>query len=225
LKRLRLQNLFALAGLVLLVGQFSFSQNAPSLEGLPGFGVQLTGTPDAPAIVNNSGKLLIGFVVRFQNKAGHGPLYRTLLTLPQSAGIPSGSSATVSGGAQIASPGQSGPIVKAILDAVIFGDGQFAGPDNAHSYERLGLRMKAISQVGSMLTGVRNGTAAQQSQVWEQIAALAAATPTNTNTEQERFLLWTQQTTANYLVHAKRSGSDAAFQLAEHYSSIPTLWR
>ena len=43
---------------------------------------------------------------------------------------------------QVGNP-NNGPPVEAVLDAVVFGDGQFVGPDSVHSVERMSVEIDA----------------------------------------------------------------------------------
>ena len=106
----------------------------PALQGLPEYGVLLTGTPQNPVIENHSGRTVIAYVLIAAGQDGGGPVYQILLaTTMQPAGIPDGGSLYAIGSrpvnptVQMKSPAQMvspfhGPIVSATLRCVIFAD-------------------------------------------------------------------------------------------------------
>ena len=63
------------------------------LDGLPEYGVTLSGSATNPVIENRSGRAVIAYVLIAAGQDGGGPVYRILLaTTKQPAGIPDGGS-------------------------------------------------------------------------------------------------------------------------------------
>ena len=154
------------------------AEQPPLQELPPEYGVILSGSPENPIIENRSGKTVIGYVVM------PGALQLLALSVAPS-GLHDGDSLYAKGAipvnstVSILSPFQSaprhnrikvssvgqGPIVRAILTSVIFGDGQFVGADEHGTFEEFGERIKAITEAGDL---AKIGA-------WDQIEALAQA--------------------------------------------------
>lgn len=151
----------------------------PALQGLPAYGITLTGTPENPIIENHSGRVVIGYSVKLADANGRGMLLaaQVLAISIQPAGIPDGGAIYAQGNVpvnstvQMASPPRTmiagqGPIVTAALRSVIFANGQFVGVDEFGAFDQFGKKLKAITEVGMMA----------RIQAWEQIEALAQET-------------------------------------------------
>jgi hypothetical protein len=110
--------------------------------------------------------------------------------------------------------------VRATLTSVIFADGHFVGADDRGAFERLGKELKAVKEAGIL---AKTGA-------WDQLDALAQAfrqMPRQPPATGEDPGLYTfRQLAASRLVETwKFKGGAAASQLAEIYSSLPTLWK
>ena len=147
-----------------------WGQQDASLVDLPEFGVTLSGTPAHPTLVNTSGKSLIGYVLRMEYASGQSGYGRTLNTRslrlnvpalglggPASAGIPPGGTlrleyptppiVTSFPSSQASTP----PVrIRAALDALIFSDGQFVGPDEGHNFEVLAKQLIAEQELAQL---------------------------------------------------------------------------
>jgi hypothetical protein len=204
----------------------------PALQGLPQYGVTLTGTLENPVLENHSGRVVIGYDMRFSDANGRGMTQNQVMpTSGLPAGIPDGGSVYVKVAAPVnptvpmPSPvqvrvGGQGPIVTATLRSVIFADGQFVGVDEQGAFEQFAKKLKAINEVGILA----------KTQAWDQIEALAQAfmqRPQAPPPSGEDHILTTfRQLAASRLVQARKSkGQAAADQLAQIYSSLPTLWK
>ena len=201
----------------------------PALQGLPTYGVTLSGSPENPIIDNHSGKVVIGYDVKLADANGREMVDNAVMAnsvLP--AGIPDGGSIYAWGTEPVKptvpmpSPTQvrfagQGPIVTATLRSVIFGDGQFVGVDVQGAFEQFEKKLKAIIEVGILA----------KTQAWDQVEALSAQRPSGPPPSSEDRILYTfRQLTAMRLAEARKSKGDAgARQLAEVYSSLPTLWK
>jgi hypothetical protein len=116
------------------------------------------------------------------------------------------------------SPGH-GPIVSATLQSVIFGDGQFVGLDEHGACDQFVKKIKPIAEIGVL---AKTGA-------WDQVEVLAQAlTPLSPRPPAEEDSAWyIRRRVAAVLLaqQRKRYGDVAAAQLAEIYSSLPTLWK
>jgi hypothetical protein len=193
------------------------------LEGLPQYGVTLSGSPENPVIENHSRRTVIGYVVETVDANGRGVTYPQLIAESvEPAGLPDGgavyarsavpvnSTARMQNPAQVRSVGQ-GPIVRAILSSVVFADGQFVGIDGPGGFEEFAKKIKAITEAGKLA----------KIAAWDQVEALAPP-PGQPPGGEDTF----RQAVARRLVETRRlKGDAAAAQLAEIYSSLPTLWK
>jgi hypothetical protein len=204
-------------------------QNDPALLGLPQYGVTLSGSPKNPVVENHSGKTVIGYVVKTADQNGQGTVNQQLLTLSvQPQGTPDGGAVYVNGAVPVNSPGPMasaaqlrvggrGPVVRATLQSVVFSDGQFVGLDDHGTFDQFGKRIKAITEVGILA----------KTQAWNQVEALAprGLLKEALNGEDQIVYLF-RQLAASRLVETRRlKGDAAAGQMAEIYSSLPTLWK
>ena len=205
--------------------------------------------PENPIIENRSGQTVIAYVFVTATRNGYTSLDQPLLAASmQPAGIPDGGSLYARGAMPVNPPGpierlafqpllsgfysaplssaggrgfSPGPIVRATLRSVIFGDGQFVSPDEHGAFELFSSRMQAVREVGMMAKAGE----------WEQIEALATAR-TNTSLLLRRLA---EKDAAQYVervsaaprlvLERKQKGDAAAAQLAELYSSLPALWK
>jgi hypothetical protein len=134
-------------------------QNEAALVGMPELGVMLTGTPDKPEVVSNSGRGILGYVILPLNASGLGSFMPTLktedlrlaLVRPTSASGPMATPPRRSSFGKGSADGR--PIVKAILDAVIFDDGQYAGPDSGQYFEILSGRVDGERALAQAVSG------------------------------------------------------------------------
>jgi len=205
---------------------------APSLVGLPQYGVTLSGSPENPVIENHSGRVIIGYDIKLADANDRGIAVNQIMApsvMP--AGIPNGGSVYAMGAApinpnvpmpaapQVRGSGQ-GPIIGAVLRSLIFSDGQFVGVDEQGAFEQFAKKLKAVTEVGLLAKG----------RAWDQVETLAQAfrqtpPPQPANGEDPR-LYGFRGLAASRLVETRRlKGEAAAGQLAELYSSLPTLWK
>jgi hypothetical protein len=218
------------------------------LDGMPEYGVTLSGSLEEPVLENHSGRVVIGYDMKLANANGREMILsaQIMATSGQPGGIPDGGAIYVHGNVPVTlagqvhvlrpfhstslagpmqsrpvqefSPGQR-PIVNAALVSVIFADGQFVGVDEYGVFESFGRRIKVIVQVGLL---AKAGT-------WDQIESLANAlsqSSLRSPSEENPGLYFERRAAALFLVQErKQKGDAAAAQLAEIYSSLPTPWR
>lgn len=227
--------LFALSALA------GFGQDA-NLVGLPEYGVELVGTIENPTIVNNSGKTIIGRVLRCEygnvRGAGH---YINLTTRGirlnmknMAAGLPPGGTQSPLSGdvrPRIASnsiPPQTITITRCILDAIVFADGQFVGPDEGHYFEPMANQVIAEQAVAERVAAGRNDPA-QREAVWAEITHLVPPPPFRPQRSRDPQATLVEQariSVARDLLSAKNeSGEAAAYDIADREMAIPKLWR
>jgi tetratricopeptide (TPR) repeat protein len=202
--------------------------NGYSLEGLPQYGITLSGSPENPVIENHSGRVVIGYDMKFADANGRGPgLNEVLAPSVQPAGIPDGGALYAMGAfpvnstvprpsaAQVRSAGQ-GPIVRVTLQSVIFADGQFVGMDEHGAFEQFVKKIKAIAEVGKLA----------KIQAWDQIEAFANSPLGAPPSGEDHIVYIFHQFAARRLVETRKfKGDAAAGQLTEIYNSLPTLWK
>jgi hypothetical protein len=205
-----------------------------TLVGLPEYGVTLSGSPENPVVENHSGKVVIGYDMKLADANGRGMILsaQILATSVQPAGIPDGGAVYAHGNfpvnstvprpspPQVRGTGLPGPIVTATLRSVIFADGHFVGADEQNAFEQFAKKLKAVTEAGKL---AKTGA-------WDQLDALAQAfrqMPRQPPSPEEDHTVYTfRQLAAQRLVEAWRlKGDSAAAQLAELYSSLPTLWK
>ena len=130
----------------------------PALQGLPQYGVTLTGTLENAVLENHSGRVVIGYSMRKADANGRWAVSRQIMaeTFLLPAGIPDGSSFALGKQVGVSVAGQ-GPIVTVTLRSVIFGDGQFVGVDEQGVFEQFGKELKVITEVGIMFKNTSVG--------------------------------------------------------------------
>ena len=111
-------------------------------------------------------------------------------------------------------------MVTAILRSVIFADGQFVGADEQGTFEEFATKLKGHTEVGMMA----------KTQGWSPIEALYQAFTQRPQASPPSFedyiLTISRQVAASGLVQTRKfKGDAAADQLAQMYSSLPTLWK
>jgi hypothetical protein len=230
---------------LVLFGAFFASQCVLAQNGrmvaLPEYGVALTGSPKRPIITNNSTKTVIGYVLRFSDRDGRGPYLTALLIYPRSAELLPGASKVATDAAQRSIQTASGhalalrggpqlafnylstliPPVCVIVDAVVFSDGEFAGPDDGKHFDAIALDLGVFRTIGQQLT-----TPVDKFQAWQQLSIFAGP-PIDLNkpVAEETPEHLKQRIVAYLLLSKKDSREESALELATYFSSIPALWR
>jgi hypothetical protein len=175
----------------------------PALQGLPAYGVALSGSPENPVIENHSGRVVIGYHVKLTDANGRvaGLPAQVMADSMLPEGIPDGSSVYAKGALpinptvpmpgppQVRFTGQ-GPIVTAALRSVIFADGQFVGADEqrttcsvepgqwwvrAQGAQPLPFRDCLFEEFGKKLKVIIEVGILAKTRAWDQIEALAQA--------------------------------------------------
>ena len=224
--------------LVLCTGVL-LGQNEPALVGLPGYGVTLTGTPEHPEIVNNSGRTILAYVIWHRDANGGGPVLptlktrelRTALVRPASASAPTaappqsaGVRTTVNGGPiyTLSNGGVTGGnIIQAVLQNVIFDDGQFVGTDRSYYFDILSARIDGERSLAQSVSGKQI--------LWDELQAQATQwrnerTPQGSTEERLRQHEGMMLAAELLSVRAKY-GEAAAPQIADWSAKLPVVWR
>jgi hypothetical protein len=190
-----------------------------TLQGLPEYGVLLTGSPEVPVIVNHSGRAIIGFDLRtYEADGGKGPGAGLVLVSLRSAAIMDG--------AQYQPPfsGSRLPIVEAVLSGVLFDNGEYVGVDDWF-FAVAPLRLNIYREIGKQLTAVKYGSDAEIAAVWSKVEEMVPW-----RHDSRRLLALgidpdRRSAALNLLQERDLHGERLAFDLAEYYSSLPVPWR
>jgi hypothetical protein len=208
-----------------------------TLVGMPEYGVLLTGSPEVPVIVNHSGRAIIGFrMKRYTGDGGTGPSAGYPLVYLRSAAIADGAQYQPGGATDKKDPNTvqipagatrpSGwalslsPIVKAVLDGILFDDGEYVG------YDFFSGRLDTYREIGKQLTAVKYGSDAEIAAVWSKLEEMVPW-----RRDHRRFRDFAHDNpdrdsaALNLLQERDLHGERLAFDLAEYYSSLPVPWR
>ena len=230
-----------------------------ALVGLPEYGVTLGGSLEDPILENHSGRVVIGYDMKLWTAAGPGLILPQIMAhsvLP--AGIPDGGAICVHTNAPVGLQGagrpvnysmlRQGPIVRATLRSIVFGDGQFVGTDYQGAFEEFGKKLKAVRDVGVLpkrhswvlveavaqlpsggpfpfmanylMSSSRRVAVSLLMNGWHGWDALTAVFwGTGDNFAYDGFAL------RALVDERRRKGDLAGERLAEIYSSLPTPWR
>ena len=215
-----------------------------TLVGLPELGITLKGTPQEPTVVNNSGRIIIGYVLHLGYASGGGQDRRNLktrglrlnnvpalgLSRPLDAGIPPGGTESPLSH----SPGSAAlvdtyppppPFVKAVLDAVVFADGEFVGPDTGHNFEVLANQLIAEQELALRVSAARSDPTKRES-AWAEVALIAHPQRPLPHVPGQELAEMGQRVLASDLMFAKnRAGEAAGYDVADREMAIPKLWR
>jgi hypothetical protein len=188
-----------------------FGQNA-NLAGLPEYGVILEGTINAPKVVNNSGKSLLGHVLHYEDSNGEGKLIQVLTTNEIMLNghlqpVPTTWKPAVYNGVEP---------VKVMLDAVIFEDGHFVGPDKGQSFDKL-------SEILDAQVALARRVMNREPDIWTELENLTKPSAFHNQT-------WQVHSGLTFLVRdliyiKNHYGEDKALKIAEFSASLPKLWR
>ena len=203
------------------------------LIGLPDEGVLLSGSPAAPILVNNTNRRIIGYTIRYINTSGpsindtqlallrihHYTGESPLVIQPQTErSVPSSGRTIVAGVKDPSVP------IQAILDAVIFDDGEVVGPDITHTLERVQVHIQAEHDIHQKARAAHGLTGNAKQAAWDEIYRLSIQDPSGEGNSLN--VQYMQRTAANELLEVReRLGDDSAFELAKGSLKYPTLWR
>ena len=223
----------------------------PALQELPEYGVLFTGSPEVPVIGNHSGRTIIGFdMSTYTVDGGKGPgagsfglrlaRVRTRFwaawncrpsvvsrSIPACVVLVYLRSAAIMDGAQYQPPfsGTRLPIVKAVLNGVLFDTGEYVGIDDWF-FAVAPLRLNIYREMGKQLTAVKYGSDAEIAAVWSKLEEMV----TWRHDPSRQHLAFgidpgRRSAALNLLQERDLHGERLAFDLAEYYSSLPVPWR
>jgi hypothetical protein len=199
------------------------SAQTSTMIGLPDLKVGLAGSPELPVVINRSDRNIIGYVLRLTDYVR--PIGRMILHIGRLAREPLESVHVVLSGENGFIDGfipaeRSTIINKMSLDAVIFADGEFAGPDTADLFDVISMRvdatrefaLQALDDTGRIETMAR--------------ARLSRFKARRGRTHEEIQIAEAQDKAAEEFYRIQLSdGIEAARQAAERLSKLPKLWR
>jgi hypothetical protein len=193
-----------------------------TLQGLPEYGVLLTSSPEVPVIVNHSGRTIIGLSMStYMVNGGRGPAASLLLVSSRSAAIADG--AQYQPGDLRIPAGATGPslspIVKAVLDGILFDNGEYVGADFATA------RLDTYREIGKQLTAVKYGSDAEIAAVWSKFEEMVPRRDPQRRIHALALDPDRSSAVLGLLQERDLHGERLAFDLAEYYSSLPVPWR
>lgn len=226
-----------LVALLTLTWAASGQQAVQTLVGLPEYGVTLTGTVQEPVIQNNSAKTIIGHVIR-KDYAGGGAFTSVNFSDRGTGGIPPGQFSTKRAVSRVVTAvngvvqgvQRTQPFVAATLDAVVFADGEFVGPDTAHNFEQLSRRLAAEQEVAALVSAARNDPT-KQTAAWAELDRIRTG---SARSDFDQFQLVVDLLNSRSRRGAadapddrevSASGDAAAYDMADKVLAIPKLWR
>ena len=189
-------------------------------------------------VAPGSGKGLIGYVLRLEYASGRSNYVRNLNThslrlnvpalgLP-AIGIPPGGTKTLEYFVSVPPGGvTSAPLVtvRVALDALIFPDGEFVGPDMGHNFEVLANQLIVEQELAQRVSAARNDSA-KRATILAEVTGLAQPHRGRPYDPEQRYSQMAQETFARDLVFVKnRAGEDAVFDVADREMAMPKLWR
>jgi hypothetical protein len=207
------------------------------LTGLPEHQVMLAGSPGVPTVVNNSSRGIIGYSIRYVRDKGpsihqinvsflgirnHSAVENRGRIAPGTA-MPADSPPEGTKTTTIIAAGPS-PVKKAILDAVIFDDGEVVGPDTMHTFETATARIQAEQDLHQRVLKASHLTGPQKEAAWDEIRQLSldAALASTDNSDYAQ----TRQRAAKEALRVREYlGDAAALELATRSAKYPKLWR
>jgi hypothetical protein len=195
------------------------AQNS-TLIGLPELKVGLTGSFELPVLINRSGRNIIGYVLLI-NDDTRVLGARMILHIGRLAREPLESVHVLHFGEDgLIAAAPSTTSNKVSLDAVVFSDGEFAGPDTAHLFDVISMRvdatrefaLQALDNIGRIETMARSFLSRFKARIGRPHEEIQEAEA--------------QDRAAQELYRIQRSdGIGPARQAAERLSKLPKLWR
>jgi hypothetical protein len=150
--------------LLFLACIMALAMSAQTLTGLSEHKVSLAGSPDSPFVVNSTGKSIVGYVLIETHSNGEVSIDMTMCnptTVPLLEGLPIGPGANNKAPNKAAKPvhrdGTPVVISSAVLDSVLFADGELVGPNKADIFKliSLGFGMNKEQALKSLLDPAR----------------------------------------------------------------------
>ena len=117
--------------------------------------------------------------------------------------------------------------VRVVLDALIFADSQFVGPDMGQNFEVLTTQLIAEQELAQRVSAARNDPAKRET-ILAEVTRLAQPPrgPRPVHDPEHVLKQISQEVLARDLVFAKnRAGEAAVFDVADKELAIPKLWR
>jgi len=182
-------------------------------------------------LIQASSDAHLWYTVRFEDASGRGvnskQLYLLDLRNQRSAGIAPGAQRSTNTALQVMAG--VGPIVRALLDAVLFQDGEMVGPDKTQTFESVVARISAERDLSNKVLAARNGSTAEREAIWSFISdvaqARAVASAIQAQGDVDIYRKTHKATAAELLRVRDSSGVVAAYDLAGKSIVYPNIWR
>jgi hypothetical protein len=200
----------------------TMSLMAQELTGLPEAKVSLVGSLAHPLIVNNSARSIIGYTMHIWQGERQG--YHEALNTRDLARKPLESAGILPGGSQEWAPSArptGGPFTHLAIDAVIFSDGSFVGPDLGQAFDRFAERMAVTASYAQQAVNDSAHWARMESMVQSAWMNKGKRQPGDTRSDITKFA---EESTADDLTLLRhRDGETLAYAAAVRYAAIPHL--
>lgn len=232
-----MKHLLALLALAWIAA--SGQQNDGTLVGLPQYGVTLSGTAQTPVVHNISGRTVIYVILKLDYAEGpstYRPVKVRFVRRPGDSpeGIPPGGFMSIP---QIPAPTVvvygdflSNPLTRlpslpktptdASVDAIIFSDGEFVGPDSGGKFASLTEQFAAEQELATLVAAARNDPSKREA-AWAEVDRLRPGQlpepgpKDHLKMELAQMLFYTLE----------RQGETAAYDMADREMTLPKLWR
>jgi len=165
------------------IGAAQQPSTAPSLEGLPSHNLTLSGDPTRPTVSSTDSRRVILCSVRFELQRNGHPFTITrtesaLLNIRNGAFFGKGTEYYVippNGTFEIAMEGEPGDIlIRASLDAAMFADGEFVGPDLTGTYGQTVAQIQAQQDLHKSLLQDTDASGRVAEARWGALGTIAA---------------------------------------------------
>jgi hypothetical protein len=209
-----------------------------ALVGLPEFGVTLTGTPAEPTVVNSSGQVIIGHMLRVFYLNSSVPMNMSNF---KARGIwmhrPGNEAAEGLQPNQSENPltrflgphpsvhmrwqgggDSTGTPVKIVLDSVVFASGQMVGPDVVNEFPKLSERVAALREFATQAVEAGRNPSLQPA-LWAEMERLSAQQGWSGADH------WKAPLAMDFRWAHKRNADQEAFDMAARVLTLPTIWR
>ena len=115
------------------------------------------------------------------------------------------------------------PIIKAVLDGVLFETGEYVGVEDF--FEAAPLRLDIYREVGNQLTAVKYGSAAKIAAVWREFEEMIPCRHDSNRRRDFGFDPDRNSAVLSLLQERDSRSERLAFDLAEYYAALPVPWR
>jgi hypothetical protein len=179
------------------------------MTSMPELGINLIGTAQDPVIDNHSGRSITGSYIIIDGAPATGgfPLAHPITdSAPPVSHMPP------------VMPAGSGA---ATLKTVIFADGECVGIEPS----AVEWQFKIYRKVGAQLKAVKNASSAARAAIWNELKAETALSSTGPLNGRDSTKLLRRAAAVLLVAERNTNGDAAAFEMAEHFASLPEPWK